>query len=188
MKAIKVIVAVLAFAGMAACCDNAAPKEVKGTIADASMNTVTVTVDGVDTTYPIAEDADRTEANGMLIGAPVTLTVVKDKELGEVATKVATCKCYGVAVGQWTMADPNNEEAVMGIDVMIQGEAQSINMETLTYKTWEIAEPGKIVFTAVSEGAGEPEECTLTGIITENEDGTYSMAIEGTEVVYTKAQ
>ncbi len=187
MNVIKTMVAALAIFGMASCCCNE-PKEIKGTIADASMNTVTVSVDGVDTTYPIAEDADRTEAYGMLIGAPVTVTVIKDKELGEVATKVATCKCYSTAVGQWTMVDPINPEAVMGIDVQIQGVAQSINMETLTYKTWKMVEPGKIEFTAVSEGSGEPVEVIETGTITANEDGTYTLAIDGTEVVYTKAQ
>ena len=71
MKRMKIMVAAIALCGLAACSDNT-PKSFTGTITDASMNTVTV--ENAEGTFTFSTmDADKSEANGLLLGAPVTV-------------------------------------------------------------------------------------------------------------------
>ena len=74
MKSIKLLTTAAALCGLAACADNT-PKFFEGFIADASMNTVTVKAPTADVTYTFSTtDADKSEANGLLPGAPVVGT------------------------------------------------------------------------------------------------------------------
>src|SRR5574344_125428 len=51
--------------------------------------------------------------------------------------------------------------SVQGFKLQEGGIASSINMSTLTYKTWKMFN-GKLLLTSVSEGSGSPEEGTDT--------------------------
>jgi len=109
-------------------------------------------------------------------------------EDGAAAAKVATDPTYAEAVGKWTMPDPINPEGVMGIDILIEGQAQSINMATLRYTSWELqGEAGKILLKGQSVGNGQTIDFTETGIIAKDADGVYTLTIEGNKTVYTKA-
>lgn len=69
MKSIKLLTTAVALCGLAACADNT-PKTFEGIIADASMNTVTVKALTADETYTFSTmDADKSEAEGLLLGA-----------------------------------------------------------------------------------------------------------------------
>ena len=71
MKSIKIMAAAIALCGMTACGDNT-PKTFTGFITDASMNTVTV--ENAEGTFTFSTmDADKSEANGLLLGAPVVV-------------------------------------------------------------------------------------------------------------------
>ena len=183
MKRMKIMVAAIALCGLAACSDNT-PKSFTGTITDASMNTVTV--ENAEGTFTFSTmDADKSEANGLLLGAPVTVNYSGKLEEGAAASKVPT---YAEAVGNWTMPDPIDPDGVMGIRIMVEGEAQSINMATLRYASWELqGEAGKILLKGVSEGSGSPIEFTETATIAKDADGIYTLTIEGNGAVYTKA-
>ena len=99
MKSIKFLAAVAALCGLAACGDNT-PKTFEGVIADASMNTVTVKALTADETYTFSTtDADKSEANGLLLGAPVVVDYTGRLEDGAAATKVATDPTYAEALG-----------------------------------------------------------------------------------------
>ena len=189
MKSFQSLVAALAICGLVACTDNE-PKTFNGFIADASMNTVTVKALTSDSTYTFSiMDADTSEANGLLLGAPIIVDYKGKLENGIAATKVATDPTYAEAVGKWTMPDPINPEGVMGIEIMVEGEAQSINMATLVYSSWELqGEADKILLKGQSIGNGQTIDFTETGVIAKNAEGNYTLAIEGTEVVYTKAK
>ena len=133
-------------------------------------------------------DADKSEANGLLLGAPVTVNYSGKLEEGAAASKVATDPTYAEAVGNWTMPDPIDPDGVMGIRIMVEGEAQSINMATLRYASWELqGEAGKILLKGVSEGSGSPIEFTETATIAKDADGIYTLTVEGNGAVYTKA-
>lgn len=187
MKIIRLSVLGIAFIGLAACCDKA-PKQFDGTISDATMNTVTVKAKSGDATHTFTtQDADMTEANGLLLGAPVVVEYKGCLEEATPALKVATDPTYAEAIGNWTMPDPLDPEKVMGVEIMVEGEAQSINMATLRYNAWELqGEPGKIVLKGVSEGSGAPTQFKQTGVIGKNADGIYTLSIEGTDIVYTQ--
>lgn len=188
MKSIKFLAAVAALCGLAACADKT-PKTFEGFITDASMNTVTVKALTADETYTFSTmDADKSEAEGLLLGAPVVVDYTGKLEDGAAATKVATDPTYAEAVGRWTMPDPIDPDGVMGIRIMVEGEAQSINMATLRYASWELqGEAGKILLKGVSEGSGSPIEFTETATIAKDADGIYTLTIEGNGAVYTKA-
>lgn len=187
MKIFKTLSMGLAVVGLAACCDSK-PKQFDGTIVDATMNTVTVQAKRGDATHTFTtQEADMSEANGLLLGAPVVVEYKGCLEEATPAQKVATDPTYAEAVGNWTTPDPLDTEKVMGVEIMVEGEAQSINMATLRYNAWELqGEPGKIVLKGVSEGSGAPTEFTQTGVIEKNADGIYTLSIEGTGIVYTQ--
>lgn len=187
MKSIKIFAAAAALVGMVACCDNT-PKQFTGFISDATMNTVTVKALTEEATQLFStENADMSAANGMLLGSPIVVDYKGCLKEGTPATKVTTDATYSQAVGKWTMADPIDSTAVMGVDLMVEGAAQSINMATLPYNSWELqGEPGKVILKGQSIGNGETIDFTQTGIIAQNAEGAWTLTIEGTEVVLTK--
>ena len=132
--------------------------------------------------------AQTPEANGLLLGAPVVVDYKGKLEDGAAAAKVATDPTYAEAVGKWTMPDPIDPEGVMGIEILIEGQARSINMATLRYTSWELqGEAGKILLKGQSVGNGQTIDFTETGIIAKDADGVYTLTIEGNKAVYTKA-
>lgn len=109
-------------------------------------------------------------------------------EDGAAATKIATDPTYAEAIGRWTMPDPIDPEGVMGVEIRIEGVAQSINMATLVYTSWELqGEADKILLKGESIGNGQTIGFTETGVIAKDAEGKYTLTIEGTGTVYTKA-
>ena len=186
MNNIKSLIAALTFAGLTACADNS-PKTFSGFITDASMNTVTVRALTDESTCTFATtDADKSDANGLLLGAPVTVDYTGKLKA---ATKIATDPTYAEAVGKWTMPNPIAPEGVMGVEIMVEGAARSINMATLVYTSWELqGEADKILLKGQSLGNGQTIDFTQTGMIAKTADGNYTLTIEGTGTVYTKAK
>ena len=187
MNNIKSLIAALAFAGLTACADNS-PKTFSGFITDASMNTVTVRALTDESTCTFATTA-ADKSNGLLLGAPVTVDYTGKLKDGAAATKIATDPTYAEAVGKWTMPDPIAPEGVMGVEIMVEGAARSINMATLVYTSWELqGEADKILLKGQSLGNGQTIDFTQTGMIAKTADGNYTLTIEGTGTVYTKAR
>ena len=187
MKSIKIMAAAIALCGMTACGDNT-PKTFTGFITDASMNTVTV--ENAEGTFTFSTmDADKSEANGLLLGAPVVVDYKGKLEDGAAAAKVATDPTYAEAVGRWTVPDPIAPAKVMGVELQTEGRALPIYMATLIYTGWEEqGEAGKILLKGQSIGNGQTIGFTETGVISKDAAGRYTLSIEGTGTVYTKAQ
>ena len=88
MKSIKIMAAAIALCGMTACGDNT-PKTFTGFITDASMNTVTV--ENAEGTFTFSTmDADKSEANGLLLGAPVVVDYKGKLEDGAEADRLVS--------------------------------------------------------------------------------------------------
>ena len=187
MKNSKLWIVTLAALGLAACGEREA-KTFTGFITDATMNTVTVQDQTSESTYTFSTaEADRSEAHGLLMGAPVVVEYKGRLEEGAQALKVATNPTYAEAVGRWMLYDPENPEFSMGIEIRVEGEAASINSATLVYTGWELLdEAGKILLKGQSIGNGGSFGFSQTGIISKDAAGNYSLTIEGTEIVYTK--
>ena len=219
MNNIKSLIAALAFAGLTACADNS-PKTFSGFITDASMNTVTVRALTDESTCTFATTAaDKSDANGLLLGAPVTVDYTGKLKDGAAATKIATDPTYAEAVGKWTMPDPIAPEGVMGVEIMqlqicaklllhIGSKAQhdlrrvmvdaSVFVKDLRADMAVVAhqadvgktqgEADKILLKGQSLGNGQTIDFTQTGMIAKTADGNYTLTIEGTGTVYTKAK
>ena len=187
MKNRKLWIVTLAALGLAACGERE-PKTFTGFITDATMNTVTVQDQSSESTYTFSTaEADRSEAHGLLTGAPVVVEYKGRLEEGAQALKVATNPTYAEAVGRWMLYDPENPEFSMGIEIRVEGEAASINSATLVYTGWELLdEAGKILLKGQSIGNGGSFDFSQTGIISKDAAGNYSLTIEGTKIVYTK--
>ena len=187
MKNRKLWLAALTLLGLAACGERE-PRTFTGFITDATMNTVTVQDQSSESTYTFStEEADRSEAHGLLVGAPVVVDYKGRLEEGAEAIKVATNPTYAEAVGRWMLYDPENPEFTMGIDIRIEGEAASIRSATLVYTGWELLdEAGKILLKGQSIGNGGSFDFSQTGIIAKDAAGNYTLTIEGTKIVYDK--
>ena len=110
MKNKKLLWAVLAALGLAACGERE-PRTFTGFITDATMNTVTVQDQSSESTYTFStEEADRSEAHGLLVGAPVVVDYKGRLEEGAEAIKVATNPTYAEAVGRWMLYDPEKHK------------------------------------------------------------------------------
>lgn len=183
----KIFVCITA-AGMLAGCGESEPKTFTGFITDATMNTVTVSTLTSDATYTFSTvDADRSEANGLLTGAPAIVDYKGRLEDGAKAIKIATDPTYAAAVGRWTRPDPIAPDNVMGIELLIEGAAQSINMATLRYTSWELqGEADKILLKGESVGNHQTITFTETGILSKEADGRCTLTIEENGTVYTK--
>ncbi len=84
MKKIAIACAALL---MAACASNDV-KTLTGVIEDASMNTVTVKAEGAEPVTFSTVDADKTEANGLLLGSSITVSYKGELVDGVQAVKV----------------------------------------------------------------------------------------------------
>lgn len=181
----KIFSTLLGLGLLCSCTDNT-PKQFAGFIEDATMNTVVVKDITSDSTQTFSTmNADMTQANGMLIGAPIIVDYIGALKAGTDATKVSVDATYCNAVGKWTMPDPIDSTAVMGIDLMIQGQAASINMATLVYTAWELqGEENKIILKGQSIGNGQTIELNQIGTLSQI-DGKSLLTIDS--VVYQKA-
>lgn len=167
----KTLFAALAAALVLAACKDNSTKQFDGWIVDATMNTVTVKglTDDQTSTFSL-ENADKTEANGLLIGNLISVTYQGKMTDTTPATKVATDATYAKAIGKWTMPDPIDSLKTMGVELMIEGKAASINMATLPIESWELqGEADKIILHGKSIGNGQTSDLTQTATITEKD-------------------
>lgn len=180
-------IAAVALLGAAACGERE-PGTFTGHITDASMNQVTVQDLSSEQTYTFSlADADRSEAYGLLVGAPVAVEYRGRLEDGADALKVSTNPTYAEAVGRWMLHNEERPEFTMGVEIRVEGEAVSINSATLLYSGWELLdEADKILLRGRSVGNGASFDFSQTGVIARDAEGRLQMTIEGTEVVFTK--
>lgn len=184
MKKMKIFAAAAAAVALAACGGKPETKQYVGTIADATMNTVTVRSFDSETLFA-KEGADLSEANGLLLGAPVVVEYTGDlAQPASVKTvKIATDATYAKAVGRWVEPNPINPDEMQGIEILVGGQAQSINMYTLRYNAWELTlDNDKILLLGESEGSGAPIEIEHEGVISKT-DGQLTLTINGTTLV-----
>lgn len=181
----RTIVYALSAAGLLlAACGDKAPKELVGTIADASMNTLTVKT--LDRTITFTtEGADMKQANGLLLGSPVAVEYKGKLSDVNTALKVQTNPTYFQAVGRWTEPNPIDTARMQGVALEVEGVARSIGMATLRFTSWELTtRPGHILLMGESEGSGAPEQIRVEGVISAS-DGRLTLDL-GDGMLLTK--
>ena len=152
------------------------PEVFEGFIADASMNTVTVKAPTADVTT-LLDDGRRQErgqrpATGRLRSSWTTRANWRTAPRPRRSPPTPT---YAEAIGRWTMPDPIDPEGAMGVEIRIEGVAQSINMATLVYTSWSSrARPTKSLLKGESIGNGQTIGFTETGVIAKDAEGKYT--------------
>lgn len=81
--------------------------------------------------------------------------------------------------GSWTMPNPEDSGGVIGVKLMAGGKAESINMPSLPYSSWQQT-GDTVILKGKSIIDNEAENITDTCIVDE-----YKMSIIGTDIVYT---
>lgn len=169
---------------MLASCGHNAPKELVGTIADASMNTLTVATPERTVTFT-TQNADMQQAEGLLLGSPVTVEYRGKLTDANTALKVTTNPTYFQAVGRWTAPNPIDPAQEQGVEIEVEGVARSIGMATLRFNSWELTTiPGEILLLGESEGSGAPAKVRMEGIIS-TRDGRLMLDL-GNGMLLTK--
>ena len=181
LEFMKKLLFIVFFAGVfLSACKSNTENRFDGWIIDATMNTVTVKALTRDDTHVFTlKEADKSEANGLLRGNLISVTY-KGK-LSEItpATKVATDATYAKAVGKWIMPDSTNAAGTMGVELMLEGRAASINMATSPIESWELqGETDKIILKGKSIGNGQTTDFSQIARIIEK-DGKMFLDIEG---------
>ncbi|MCI1719670.1 MAG: lipocalin family protein [Bacteroidales bacterium] len=169
-------------------CKNTTPGEYTGWVVKSGNDTLVVKALLSDSTQTfLIAKADLNDANGMIEGSPVVVDYVgKVKPVIE-ATKVACDPTYAKAIGSWTHVAAGMPDSLKeGVELMVGGEAKSINMATLVYSKWELAGPAnKVILHVKSIGNGVQFDTTENATISEV-NGQLTLALDGTEVTYTK--
>lgn len=83
-------------------------------------------------------------------------------------------------VGSWTMANPDDSAGVIGVKLSDGGKAESINMPSLPYSSWQQM-GDTVVLTGQSIIDNEAEPVSDTCIVSGNK-----MSITGTDIVYSR--
>lgn len=189
MNNIKSLIAALAFAGLTACADNS-PKTFSGFITDASMNTVTVRALTDESTCTFATtDADKSDANGLLLGAPVTVDYTGKLKDGAAATKIADRSHLRRSRRQMDDARPDCSRRRHGRrdhgrrrgQVDQHGDA-GLHLVGTSGRGGQNPAQGP-------EPRQRPDHrLHPDGVIAKTADGNYTLTIEGTGTVYTKAK
>lgn len=185
----KKFIGILAAAAMAFVgCKPAVPSEYSGFVVKAENDTLVVRALTSDSTQKFAiAKADLANANQMLEGSPVIVDYTgKVKPVIE-AVKVSCDPTYAKVIGSWThIATGMPDSLKEGVQLMLNGEAKSINMNTLICSKWELAGPNdKIILHIRSIGNGIQFDTTQNATITEV-DGRLVLSLDGTEESYTK--
>ncbi len=173
----RFVIAAIAVWGLAAC-GNSVMKSVEGTVLDASMNTVIIVSGQGDTLMFSTIDADKSEVNGLLLGSPISVEYAGKLSGVTSATKISTCRTYSEAVGRWIMEDPLDTSDVMGVELQVGGVAQSINMATLLYTSWELTEEsGTIILSGQSVGNGQTIGFSEKAVIAKDADERWTLTV-----------
>lgn len=83
-------------------------------------------------------------------------------------------------VGSWTMANPDDSAGVIGVKLSEGGKAESINMPTLPYSSWQQT-GDTVVLTGQSIIDNEAEPVSDTCIVSGDK-----MSVTDTDIVYTR--
>ena len=162
MKKLRILVlsCIVAFASGCA----SSPVTVTGTVCDATMNGLSVIIDGTDTIYISTADADLQTPQGILLYDSVEVTYVEQRSEGVAVRKAQSLNVifspYTAIVGRWVEPNPINAEQVQGIEINADGTAASINMATLQFEGWTLTSPDSVAFDITSIGNGTSQEMT----------------------------
>lgn len=139
----KYLISTLLFAILVFSACSQMENKVSGTIMDASMNSVTI-INSInsDTLTFSTLTAQRTTEDGILIGDYAVITFFgKIKPITKANSISVKASITARICGSWVEPVPGMETMEQGIELINGGQAKSINMNTLLYKSWKLKDP-----------------------------------------------
>lgn len=112
----------------------------QGVIEASAPGSVTVRrpTDGTRVRF-LLDGADTSRAYGLVCGNRITVQYRGSLRATTPARHVAANPTYARAVGRWGIPDPSAPDSVMGVQLLPEGEAQSMRLKTIRYTSWEVA-------------------------------------------------
>ncbi len=169
-------------------CSRPKPKRFTGTVAYTTASLVTVENPTEGNQTFLAAGKVREEAGPLLFGAPIMVEYTGTPATEDCRVlRIAVNPTYALAVGDWKRPDPLIEDGVMGIYIKVCGIAESFNMATLRYTSWQLVGENLIKLHGQSIGNGQTIDFTETArIIPGIEGAPPTLQIEGSDISYTK--
>lgn len=152
----------LACAGLTACNSNK-EQVATGIICDGSMNTLMIVSTNGDTLSFSTMDADKTQANGLLIGDTAQVFYTGKTGLLTATKVIVTPAQRGNTeiLGEWIQPIESMPGETQGIKIDENGTASSINMATLVYEKWS-QDGDQLILSGQSIGNGQTIQFTDT--------------------------
>lgn len=129
---------------------------IKGVVTDASMNTLTVAVASGDTLTFSTLNAERTAADGVLLGDTATVYYAGRLKQTTSASRIVVTPAQAEPTleGEWTQPVNGMPGKVQGMLLAADGKASSIDMATLLYESWS-READRLILSGKSLGNGQ---------------------------------
>lgn len=177
------------FAAALFACGGQEPSQVSGLIVDATMNTVSVAVQGGDTLSFSTLEAERIGPDGMLLGDTATVFFQGEAKPGEIipAARLEVRprpRLERIITGVWVQPIPGMD-GVQGMELKGDGSASSVNMSTLLYRTWMLR-GDKLILTGESVGNGQTIDFTDTLSVERFSADTLVLEHRGMPQVYSR--
>ncbi len=133
-------------------------RQVSGLIVDATMNTVSVAVEGGDTLSFSTMGAEREAPEGILLGDTATVSFRGEAKRGETIPAVRLevsprPRLERIITGVWVQPVPGMD-GVQGMELKGDGSASSVNMSTLLYHSWRLY-GNQLILAGKSVGNGQ---------------------------------
>lgn len=153
MKKIFTTSFLLILVAMSSCTTAPKPQTVTGTVIDASMNNIFIKTSAGDSLWLSTMNADPTKVSGVLIDDSVSV-IYKDSAEINVAVELTVLKHspYFFIAGSWVEPNPIDATQNQGFTLVNTGDASSINMATLVYKSWNMLGFDSLVLSGQSIG------------------------------------
>lgn len=192
MRYLQFLFSAVLFSSFITACHQKTEESATGTILEGTMNTLMIITQNGDTLSFTTMEADRSGANGMLIGDTATVFYFSapDNQSLLKATKVIVSPAKrgnNPIAGSWTQPVNGSPKSTQGMQLNADGSASSINMATLQYESWTLNN-NQLILTGKSIGNGETIEFTDTMTVVSITPDSLILSSDGVIVAYSKAQ
>lgn len=139
MKRMKRMLAAAGLLLLTTACGSGTTTRLSGTITEVGDHRIVVQPATGEEPRTFTTDHDAADAaRALLPGAPVAVEYHGTYRDGIEAARIETDTTYMEAVGRWTVPDPIAPDSMMGFELQSGGEARSLRMATLRYRSWTL--------------------------------------------------
>lgn len=138
-------------------CEDRSENLFVGRVVEAEMDCLTLRSEQEEKAIFLVEGAELVNFNSLVKGAPVRVLYRGrlDKEGENQALRVEVDPTYHSLLGRWIEVENGLREHGMGMELLPNGKALSIGMQTMLFKSWELTEEGGLWLAGHMLGNGQ---------------------------------